>query len=393
MMEEFLVTQLNVHGISELKPRLTTLGVRSTNDLHVLHDADLLGAGLNLVQVRRLQAAVKAAEAEKAIHGVSSDEEPDLLPLPRIAEEAPRIRVWSSDTVEEQMTGGTDWSRISEDGKYIEVAPLNRTVTTARRKNSSFWNSQTSGRPLRLVFVRHGESEANVNRTITSTVPDHMLHLTALGRQQALDAGVRLRELVAAESVKFTCSPYVRTRETLNGILQAWGDMDKAPSVREEVRIREQEYGNFDHPDIRTLHKEKRKFGAFYYRFPAGESPADCYDRASLFLESMYRSWSDSTSVNQVIVCHGLMILVLLMRLLRLPIDEFDNFDSLKNCEFVVLERPPEDAKYHISFTWAPGQEKNYKGLRRAPKEETPPPQIWDGSPDAPPLVNTPIKA
>lgn len=29
--------------------------------------------------------------------------------------------------------------------------------------------------------------------------------------------------------------------------------------------------------------------GWFYYRFRGGESPADCYDRASSFLESMMR--------------------------------------------------------------------------------------------------------
>ena len=62
---------------------------------------------------------------------------------------------------------------------------------------------------------------------------------------------------------------------------------------------------------MQDLHQEKRVFGPFYYRFPDGESQADCYDRASLFLESMYRSWEENTGYdNCVVVGHGAMILV-----------------------------------------------------------------------------------
>merc|ERR1719335_330382 len=123
-----------------------------------------------------------------------------------------------------------------------------------------------------------------------------------------------------------------------------------------DVRLREQEYGNFDTPDMPHLHQDKKEFGAFYYRFPNGESPADCYDRASLFFESVYRSWEDNEHANHVIVGHGLMILVTLMRLLRLSINAFEQLDSLKKCEFVVLERPLDDPKFSIAFTWAMGE-------------------------------------
>ncbi len=79
---------------------------------------------------------------------------------------------------------------------------------------------------------------------------------------------------------------------------------------------------------MQDLHQEKRVFGPFYYRFPDGESQADCYDRASLFLESMYRSWEENTGYdNCVVVGHGTMILVTLMRLFRISIKEFEEFD------------------------------------------------------------------
>eukprot|EP00932_Pfiesteria_piscicida_P010562 SRR837773.21534.p2 GENE.SRR837773.21534~~SRR837773.21534.p2 ORF type:complete len:304 (+),score=112.59 SRR837773.21534:105-914(+) len=259
---------------------------------------------------------------------------------------------------------------------------------TYDRESSRHWLEQTRGRPLRLVFIRHGESEGNVNRAITKVVPDHLLHLTQAGRDQALDAGRRLKEVLGDELVRFVVSPYVRTRETLNGILQSF---DKSSAeIREDVQIREQEHGNLDCEHMGALHQDASSFGLFYFRFPDGESPADCYDRASLFLESMYRSWEYNRAPNMVFVSHGMMILVIIMRLMRIKIREFTELELLTNCEFVVLEREPHDPKFKCAFTWRHGKEREPGGLRRKPPMAPTP--IWDGSPEAPLLQSTPIK-
>lgn len=247
------------------------------------------------------------------------------------------------------------------------------------RKCSAFWHKQIGGRPKRLLLVRHGESEANVDRDITKYVPDQRIHLTAKGRQQAVQAGKQIREMIQDETVKFIVSPYVRTKETYNGIAQAFPDQKLM--VREDVRIREMEYGNYDAEDMPELQMEKKDFGAFFYRFPEGESPADVYDRASIFLETLYRSWEDNHSENLVIVSHGVMILVLLMRLFKMPIDDYSSFDSLKNGEIICLQRPAHDPKFEIEYLWAPFEEKKYGGLRRKSMKGY---EIWDGNPDAP---------
>jgi len=42
--------------------------------------------------------------------------------------------------------------------------------------------------------------------------------------------------------------------------------------VREDPRIREQEWGNFQDPlKMKSVMNERRKVGSFYYRFPTGE--------------------------------------------------------------------------------------------------------------------------
>lgn len=52
--------------------------------------------------------------------------------------------------------------------------------------------------------------------------------------------------------------------------------------MREECRIREQDFGNFQVEErMRAVKETRLKFGRFFYRFPEGESAADVYDRVS----------------------------------------------------------------------------------------------------------------
>jgi len=403
-MEPTLILALEGLGLDQsCHPRLASLGVGQMGDLKFLCEEDFMTAGFNTVEMRKMQSLVAdPQQLHSAVPGhvqslKNSLQTQDCLPMvhTEISEEV-------SD--ESDSSGGEDFQmpsssaspfspfspfspRLSADGSHITVCPYDSgSFPRSRRRPTAFWQTQMKGRPLRVVFIRHGESEGNVERDITASVPDHLLHLTEAGRGQALDAGRRLRSIVQDESVRFTVSPYMRTRETLNGILQAWEQHEHLPNwIREDVRIREQEYGNYDSPDMKRLHALKKQFGPFYFRFPEGESIADCFDRASLFLESMYRTWSDNVSKNHVVVGHGVMILVTLMRLLRLPVEEFDNLDRLSNCEFVVLERPENEAKYHIAYTWQSEREPDREGLRRiAGASEVIRPQTWSGNPAEP---------
>ena len=52
--------------------------------------------------------------------------------------------------------------------------------------------------------------------------------------------------------------------------------------VREECRVREQDFGNFQEEQrMKAIKETREKFGRFFYRFPEGESASDVYDRVS----------------------------------------------------------------------------------------------------------------
>ena len=73
-------------------------------------------------------------------------------------------------------------------------------------------------KPKRIILIRHGESEGNVNKRIYNQKPDYALLFTDKGKQQAAAAGVLVKELVNDEKIKFYVSPLFRTRQIFNQI-------------------------------------------------------------------------------------------------------------------------------------------------------------------------------
>lgn len=141
--------------------------------------------------------------------------------------------------------------------------------------------------PKRIILVRHGESEGNKDDAMYTVTPDYRIPLTPKGIDQANEAGSRIFDMVSDNGssdnwkVYFYVSPYVRTRSTLREIGRAF-TRRRVLGVREECRIREQDFGNFQVAERMKVIKETReRFGRFFYRFPEGESAADVYDRVS----------------------------------------------------------------------------------------------------------------
>lgn len=146
-------------------------------------------------------------------------------------------------------------------------------------------------RPQRIVLVRHGESEGNADDTVYEREPDHALKLTPGGQRQAEATGARLRELFGREQVSTYVSPYRRTHETF----RAFGLDPEQVRVREEPRLREQDWGNWqDRDDVRLQKAYRDAYGHFFYRFAQG-SPGPMSTIASA------RSWRASTGASRLL--------------------------------------------------------------------------------------------
>lgn len=184
-----------------------------------------------------------------------------------------------------------------------------------------------------IKLVRHGESQANVGAVQVEKSGDPAVELTENGKGQALAAGATIGAEFIQGALTF-CSPYTRTRMTLDGILAGAGQTRQTIRVFEDPRLREVDPGYVPRHEQEELRKTH---GWFYYRFSGGESPADCYDRTSGFLESMMRQVNRKDSSRVLIVTHGLTIRCFVMRFLHLTVENFDSMSNPHNCDVITL--------------------------------------------------------
>ena len=100
-------------------------------------------------------------------------------------------------------------------------------------------------------------------------------------------AGQQLKELIDHETVTFYVSPFLRSRQTYQQLRMCFHDeqvcSNSPPDLalqtelqvlyhREDPRLREQEWGNFQDPnEMEKITQQRRETGAFYYRFQTGE--------------------------------------------------------------------------------------------------------------------------
>jgi broad specificity phosphatase PhoE len=224
-------------------------------------------------------------------------------------------------------------------------------------------------RPKRIILIRHGESESNVDKGVLHTKPDFAVNLTYDGQAQAQAAGKVVRALcdevessppvslvddVDHPRSDYDCwfyrSPYYRTRQTYDMIAQAF---DPARiKLYEDPRLREQEHTPRilrGHDDRATTEQERDDYGHFYYQFEGGESCANVYDRVSDFLGTLYRDFEkEDFPTAACIVSHGMTNRVLLMRWLKYTVEEFEFLRNPHNCGMYILNLQP-NGKYALS--------------------------------------------
>lgn len=213
---------------------------------------------------------------------------------------------------------------------------------------------------LTIKLVRHGQSRANVGEVDAKDVGDHTISLTEAGEVQARKAGAILgRDYL--DGALIYCSPYQRTRQTLSCVLEGAGLKPDAMRVYEDPRLREVEHG---YAEWEAQQTRRRTHGWFYYRFEGGESPADCFDRTSSFLESLMRQFERKAAERALIVTHGLTIRCFVMRYLHLTVEQFDELANPGNCDIITLaEKSTMKDPMFTSGRWG------VTGLSRRPPE------------------------
>lgn len=202
---------------------------------------------------------------------------------------------------------------------------------------------------MKIVLVRHGESEANLylNRGEALPVADHAVNLTERGIEQAREAGAYLRDHFIpqnrSERIRVWSSPYTRTRQTANHIMDVVGKENLSGGYREHISLCEQQFGLFDGiPDDQIPIKFPAEHahykmceehgGRFWARMPLGESRFDVAVRVHESFGTFHRDAERHGIRTIIVVCHGVTMRAFLMQWLHHTPEWFDAEPNPKNC-------------------------------------------------------------
>jgi 2,3-bisphosphoglycerate-dependent phosphoglycerate mutase len=245
---------------------------------------------------------------------------------------------------------------------------------------------------MRIFLVRHGMSQSNEDWGVNTRVADHAIGLTDSGKAQAGKAGEFLAEYfkdhlvegghrrsilekfvdrdvsdhdLLRPKIRLWLSPYLRTRQTADGIEQhcrvpgdltltrpSWaklsGDswfMDR----REHLLLAEQQFGVFDglsdaereefYPREQAYYEKCKKFeGKLWPKMPLGESRFEVCQRVHQSFGSFKRDEERHGIKNIVVVGHGTTNRAFTMMWLHLPYEWMHTEPNPKNCSIRLIE-------------------------------------------------------
>jgi broad specificity phosphatase PhoE len=227
-------------------------------------------------------------------------------------------------------------------------------------------------KPIDLVIVRHGQSEANIIQHAEKhggvdpdqlkkvyERPDFAQRLSERGREQAFKAGEWLRsnKMHPSHFDERYVSPYYRTMETaaLLGPECEW---------LPEVRLIERDWGIYGSTPMETRVKKfidterMREDSSFFVRFDNGESIADVVYRVRDFIGTLDREMGDK---RVLAVSHGELMWAMRFVVERMLPQKWQELDKdekwrIGNCYILWYSRrnpaDPTDVRTSLSDGW-----------------------------------------
>ena len=225
--------------------------------------------------------------------------------------------------------------------------------------------------PNHLIFVRHGQSEANVIQKHTRhgvdmavvrmlfARPDWRHRLSTAGVEQAAQVGEWIRQHIADVQTfdALYTSPFLRTRETaahIGGAHTSGWTIDSR-LVERYWGI----YGKMSREEQRErfpLTAAQKEDDPWNIRLDGGESLADVHDRFRDFQATLHR---EQAGKNVFVVTHGDFMNVARSEIERLLPEEWEALDSdkrykVKNCTILHYTRvnPEDETDVRSKIRW-----------------------------------------
>jgi broad specificity phosphatase PhoE len=257
---------------------------------------------------------------------------------------------------------------ISTPNLQIEESPREQSLQRGVRKLTQSYHKRAKLIPLHeqkhnakieYLLIRHGESEANVNPELYSTVADHAVRLSPQGEQQAKEAGKQVKQYFEANykltpdwKCRIWTSTYKRARQTAEFIKQEAGEW--VTDIKENMFLVEQQFGLFEGVDwangsvdeifpqeLAHYNKCATFGGRFWARVPMGESRFDVCRRVYHTLGPIRDDGIDHV----IIVSHGVTLRAFVMCYFNKTPEWFEEEPNPTNCSIKLITKT-NDEKY-----------------------------------------------
>lgn len=188
---------------------------------------------------------------------------------------------------------------------------------------------------MKLYFVRHGQSEANVLQVISNRALMHPL--TELGRQQAAQLAQSLADI---PFVRIYVSPLLRARQTAEIVSAALHvPVELVDGLREPdcgiMEGRSDEAAWAEHHRVSEAWLVARDYDT---RIEGGESHNDLRARFVPFLDQVLTDYGH-TSDSVLVISHGMLIYTMLSITLANAEAAFAEWRPIPNTGTIIVER------------------------------------------------------
>ena len=189
---------------------------------------------------------------------------------------------------------------------------------------------------MRLLLVRHGETEGNVRRRLQGSEDP----LTERGRRQAAEIAAHLSG--RHDVLALYASPYRRAFDTASAIGDALGTEPEPRAALAELDVGDAAGYRFE-AWIEEFPEEAERFRleGVDYRWPGGESGLDLSARAEREIGRILEAHRREAGA-VVVVSHGGALAWIIAHLLGEPDGEWPHsYTRLENCSITEAEIPP----------------------------------------------------
>ncbi len=198
------------------------------------------------------------------------------------------------------------------------------------------------------------EMAREVARRFSLGVSDFHTPMTEVGKAQAIATGEKLREVILLPDVIFV-SPFVRTAETLQYMIQGWPELEGVKTYYED-RIREKSPGlaalyndwrvfNILHPEQKRYRDLFRELADYWYAYPNGENVHAARELIRSWVATLIREFAGK---KVLAISHHLTILAMRAHLERLSPEQFIQLDKNEkpvNCGVTIYRGDPEQGE------------------------------------------------